>query len=97
MSMARFEFRWPDQFALAVDPARARAFHDETLPGAAAQKAHFCSMCGPKFCPMKLAHELFRIDRSGAAANEKKTGVRLRTPVFSWKFGAKTSVRQGGG
>ena len=60
MSMARFEFRWPDQFALAVDPARARAFHDETLPGAAAQKAHFCSMCGPKFCPMKLAHELFK-------------------------------------
>ncbi|MFR3027963.1 MAG: phosphomethylpyrimidine synthase ThiC, partial [Sutterella wadsworthensis] len=55
-----FEFRWPDQFALAVDPARARAFHDETLPGAAAQKAHFCSMCGPKFCPMKLAHELFK-------------------------------------
>lgn len=60
MSMARFEFRWSDQFALAVDPARARAFHDETLPGAAAQKAHFCSMCGPKFCPMKLAHELFK-------------------------------------
>ena len=62
MSMARFEFRWPDQFALAIDPARARAFHDETLPGAAAQKAHFCSMCGPKFCPMKLAHELFKDD-----------------------------------
>ena len=60
MSMARFEFRWLDQFSLAVDPARARAFHDETLPGAAAQKAHFCSMCGPKFCPMKLAHELFK-------------------------------------
>lgn len=60
MSSARFEFRWQDQFALSLDPARARAFHDETLPGAAAQKAHFCSMCGPKFCPMKLAHELFK-------------------------------------
>lgn len=59
MSHARFEFRWADQFALALDPARAREFHDETLPGAAAQKAHFCSMCGPKFCPMKLAHDLF--------------------------------------
>lgn len=60
MSAARFEFRWADQFALAIDPARARAYHDETLPGAAAQKAHFCSMCGPKFCPMKLARELFK-------------------------------------
>ena len=60
MSSARFEFRWADQFALSLDPARAKAFHDETLPGAAAQKVHFCSMCGPKFCPMKLAHELFK-------------------------------------
>lgn len=59
MSHARFEFRWADQFALALDPARAKEYHDETLPGAAAQKAHFCSMCGPKFCPMKLAHDLF--------------------------------------
>jgi phosphomethylpyrimidine synthase len=59
MSAARFEFRWADQYALSIDPARARAYHDATLPGAAAQKAHFCSMCGPKFCPMKLAHELF--------------------------------------
>ena len=64
MSLARFEFRWTDQFALAIDPARARQFHDETLPGAAAQKAHFCSMCGPKFCPMKLAHELFKESQS---------------------------------
>lgn len=62
MSAARFEFRWADQYALAIDPARARAYHDETLPGAAAQKAHFCSMCGPKFCPMKLAHELFEAE-----------------------------------
>lgn len=63
MSAARFEFRWADQFALSVDPARARAYHDAALPGAAAQKAHFCSMCGPKFCPMKLAHELFDGER----------------------------------
>ena len=59
MSDARFEFRWADQFSLALDPARAREYHDVTLPGAASQKAHFCSMCGPKFCPMKLAHDLF--------------------------------------
>ena len=59
MSAARFEFRWNDQFQLAVDPARAAAFHDETLSGAGAREAHFCSMCGPKFCPMKLARDLF--------------------------------------
>lgn len=59
MSSARFEFRWNDQFRLAVDPAHAMALHDETLSGAGARKAHFCSMCGPAFCPMKLARDLF--------------------------------------
>lgn len=59
MSYARFEFRWNDQFALSVDPARAAAFHDETLSGSGAREAHFCSMCGPQFCPMKLARDLF--------------------------------------
>lgn len=59
MSLARFEFRWNDQFRLSVDPARAAAFHDATLDGAGAREAHFCSMCGPGFCPMKLAHDLF--------------------------------------
>ena len=59
MSSARFEFRWNDQFALSVDPARAAAFHDETLSGSGAREAHFCSMCGPQFCPMKLARDLF--------------------------------------
>lgn len=59
MSSARFEFRWNDQFALAVDPARAAEFHDETLSGSGAREAHFCSMCGPQFCPMKLARDLF--------------------------------------
>ncbi len=59
MSLARFEFRWNDQFKLSVDPARAAAFHDATLSGAGAREAHFCSMCGPGFCPMKLAHDLF--------------------------------------
>jgi phosphomethylpyrimidine synthase len=52
MSLARREFRWEDQFNLGLDPDRARAFHDETLPSSAAKNAHFCSMCGPNFCPM---------------------------------------------
>jgi len=58
LSRARFEFRWEDQFELALDPATARAYHDETLPAAPAKTAHFCSMCGPKFCSMKISHEL---------------------------------------
>jgi phosphomethylpyrimidine synthase len=52
LSKARFEFRWEDQFNLSLDPDRAREFHDETLPADGAKTAHFCSMCGPKFCSM---------------------------------------------
>ncbi|MEA2825764.1 MAG: phosphomethylpyrimidine synthase [Actinomycetota bacterium] len=58
LSKARFEFRWEDQFDLALDPDTARAFHDETLPAAPAKTAHFCSMCGPKFCSMKISHDI---------------------------------------
>src|SRR3954454_17660331 len=58
MSKARFEFRWRDQFNLALDPVTARAYHDETLPADGAKVAHFCSMCGPKFCSMKISQEV---------------------------------------
>jgi phosphomethylpyrimidine synthase len=58
LSEARFEFRWEDQFNLALDPETARAFHDETLPAEPAKTAHFCSMCGPKFCSMKISHSI---------------------------------------
>jgi len=58
MSKARFEFRWRDQFALALDPETAQTFHDETLPADGAKVAHFCSMCGPKFCSMKISQEV---------------------------------------
>lgn len=58
LSKARFEFRWEDQFNLALDPDTARAFHDETLPQESAKAAHFCSMCGPKFCSMKISQEV---------------------------------------
>ena len=58
LSMARFEFRWEDQFNLGLDPERARAFHDATLPAEAAKVAHFCSMCGPHFCSMKITEDV---------------------------------------
>jgi phosphomethylpyrimidine synthase len=58
LSRARFEFRWEDQFNLGLDPETARLYHDETLPKEAHKTAHFCSMCGPKFCSMKLSHEI---------------------------------------
>jgi phosphomethylpyrimidine synthase len=58
LSRARFEFRWEDQFNLALDPETARDFHDQTLPKEAHKLAHFCSMCGPKFCSMRISHEI---------------------------------------
>ena len=58
LSKARFEFRWEDQFNLALDPVTARAFHDETLPAEGAKVAHFCSMCGPKFCSMRITQDV---------------------------------------
>jgi phosphomethylpyrimidine synthase len=58
LSKARFEFRWEDQFNLALDPDTARAYHDETLPAQGAKVAHFCSMCGPKFCAMKITQDV---------------------------------------
>jgi phosphomethylpyrimidine synthase len=58
LSKARFEFRWQDQFNLSLDPDTARDFHDQTLPADGAKVAHFCSMCGPKFCSMKITQEV---------------------------------------
>ena len=58
LSKARFEFRWDDQFNLGLDPDKAREFHDETLPQHGAKLAHFCSMCGPHFCSMKITQDV---------------------------------------
>jgi phosphomethylpyrimidine synthase len=58
LSKARFEFRWEDQFNLGLDPETAREFHDETLPQEGAKSAHFCSMCGPHFCSMKITEDV---------------------------------------
>ena len=67
LSRARFEFRWQDQFNLSLDPDTAQAFHDETLPKEAHKVAHFCSMCGPKFCSMKITQEVREYAESGMA------------------------------
>jgi len=71
LSQARFEFRWEDQFNLGLDPEKARAFHDETLPRDSAKVAHFCSMCGTKFCSMKISQEVRDYaDRQGLTTND---------------------------
>ncbi|MEQ5790790.1 phosphomethylpyrimidine synthase ThiC [Muricauda sp. NFXS6] len=73
LSRARFEFRWEDQFNLGLDPYRAREYHDETLPAEGAKLAHFCSMCGPKFCSMKITEEI----RAMAREKNKDAGEVL--------------------
>ncbi|MFI9330579.1 phosphomethylpyrimidine synthase ThiC [Kitasatospora sp. NPDC052868] len=70
LSDARFEFRWEDQFNLALDPETARSFHDETLPAEPAKTAHFCSMCGPKFCSMKISKSINEKFGNGQASPE---------------------------
>jgi phosphomethylpyrimidine synthase len=70
LSKARFEFRWNDQFNLSLDPERAVEYHDETLPAEGAKTAHFCSMCGPKFCSMRISHDI----RNTAKAQEVGQG-----------------------
>ncbi len=80
LSTARFEFRWTDQFALALDPERARSFHDQTLPQEGAKVAHFCSMCGPKFCSMELTRQIREDygDGSEAAAGMEEKAREFR-------------------
>ncbi|AKX59150.1 thiamine biosynthesis protein ThiC [Thiopseudomonas alkaliphila] len=72
LSKARFEFRWEDQFNLGLDPDTARSFHDETLPKESAKVAHFCSMCGPKFCSMKITQEVREYAKENGLTDEQK-------------------------
>ena len=90
MSKARFEFRWRDQFALALDPETAQLYHDETLPAEGAKVAHFCSMCGPKFCSMKISQEVRDAARGN---NDSMSTAEIRAAM------AKKSeeFKQGGG
>ncbi|KQT82196.1 phosphomethylpyrimidine synthase ThiC [Aurantimonas sp. Leaf443] len=84
LSRARFEFRWEDQFNLSLDPDTARSFHDETLPKEAHKVAHFCSMCGPKFCSMKISHDIraeARKEGMDAMARTYREGGDLYMPA----------------
>ncbi|GEC70248.1 phosphomethylpyrimidine synthase ThiC [Raoultella terrigena] len=83
MSKARFEFRWEDQFNLALDPFTARAYHDETLPQESGKVAHFCSMCGPKFCSMKISQEV----RDYAARQDIESGMADMSQDFRARGG----------
>ena len=78
LSRARFEFRWKDQFNLSLDPDTASSFHDETLPAEGAKLAHFCSMCGPKFCSMKISTEI----REMADKDEAEKGMQEKSTEF---------------
>ncbi|MDA0902348.1 MAG: phosphomethylpyrimidine synthase ThiC [Proteobacteria bacterium] len=81
LSKARFEFRWEDQFNLALDPETAKSYHDETLPADGAKTAHFCSMCGPKFCSMKISQEVRDYAESEKEQN-KEQGMKEMSQKF---------------
>jgi phosphomethylpyrimidine synthase len=90
LSHARFEFRWEDQFNLSLDPTRARDFHDQTLPADGAKLAHFCSMCGPQFCSMKITQEVRDYaEKTGVAeAKALEEGMAQKSEEFR-KAGAE--------
>jgi phosphomethylpyrimidine synthase len=97
LSKARFEFRWEDQFELAMDPDTARAYHDETLPAEPSKTAHFCSMCGPKFCSMRISQDVR--DYAAAHGVSDEEGIELGLKEKSAEFvsgGAQLYGRQGG-
>jgi phosphomethylpyrimidine synthase len=89
LSRARFEFRWQDQFELALDPETARAYHDETLPAEGAKSAHFCSMCGPQFCSMKITEEVraFARERGLEPAAALAAGLSEKRAEFAQSGG----------
>ncbi len=88
LSKARFDFRWEDQFNLSLDPETAKSYHDETLPADGAKVAHFCSMCGPKFCSMKITQDV----RDYAKAEEAKKGMEEMSGKFK-EMGSEVYVK----
>ncbi len=94
LSKARFEFRWEDQFNLSLDPDTARAFHDETLPSEGAKLAHFCSMCGPHFCSMKITQDVreYAAQKGLDEAKALEVGLKEKAEEFK-KSGAQIYVK----
>ena len=93
LSKARFEFRWEDQFNLSLDPITARSFHDETLPQDGAKTAHFCSICGPHFCSMKISEDVRQYAAEQGIAEEEALakGMEVKSKEFA-EAGAEVSV-----
>ena len=90
LSKARFEFRWKDQFNLSLDPEKARSFHDATLPQESAKNAHFCSMCGPTFCSMKITQEIREYAKKNKMSEQEAlaAGMEEKSQSFQEKGGA---------
>jgi phosphomethylpyrimidine synthase len=82
LSRARFEFRWEDQFNLSLDPETARDYHDATLPAPAAKRAHFCSMCGPKFCSMEITQQFRDMGKQEPSTADLASDMRAKSEAF---------------
>ena len=94
LSRARFDFRWQDQFNLSLDPETARKYHDETLPADGAKTAHFCSMCGPKFCSMEITKQIreYAAERQLDTDSARESGMQEKASEFR-KAGGDVYVR----
>jgi phosphomethylpyrimidine synthase len=96
LSKARFEFRWRDQFNLALDPVTARAYHDETLPAEGAKVAHFCSMCGPKFCSMEITQQVRDYAARNGLDEERALSEGMAEKSAEFREGAELYVADRG-
>jgi phosphomethylpyrimidine synthase len=94
LSQARFEFRWEDQFNLSLDPDTAHSFHDETLPQEHAKSAHFCSMCGPQFCAMKITEDVRKYAQEHGVSEDQalSTGLQERAEEYR-RLGSVQEIR----
>jgi len=93
LSAARFEFRWEDQFNLALDPETARSYHDETLPAEPAKTAHFCSMCGPKFCSMRISHDVRALAAGSGISPEEALEQGMAAKAVEFRRGGSELYR----
>src|SRR5690606_1524178 len=95
LSKARFEFRWEDQFNLSLDPDTAKEFHDETLPADGAKVAHFCSMCGPNFCSMKITQDVRTYAEENNLTDEEaiEKGMKEKAQQFA-ESGGEIYIKQ---
>jgi phosphomethylpyrimidine synthase len=94
LSKARFEFRWQDQFELSLDPDTARAYHDVTLPAEPAKTAHFCSMCGPKFCSMRISQDVREYARTHGVSDEEALAVGMEEKSVEFVAGGAEVYRR---